>query len=252
MDIGNNGRVGKGLEQLQSGLLPFVSNRFTASYRGQGKTGQIVSDLKRIVGTNIDPGSPFDDMDVAALLKVMSQSWNEVFWSALGPVERGLVSELRAVRDNWAHQKPFSDENAYRALDSICRLLTAINSPQAQSTESLRKEQLERLVPQPTQPEPEKRLRVLTGERQGTKLEKEEQPQILVDPEIDPEEVALFWVNFDSARTTLHQEGCSTIRGFNARRKIDPRYGWKYYSSRAAASAALGERKFHACRVCNP
>lgn len=236
MDIGNNGRVGEGLEQLKLGLLPFVSDRFIKSYRGQGKTGQIVSDLKRIVGTNIDPGSPFDGMDVAALLKVMSRSWNEVFWSALGPVERGLVSELPAVRNNWAHQEPFSDENAYRALDSICRLLTAINSPQAQSTESLKEEQ----------------LRILVETRKTTQSEPEEQPQIVVDPETDPEDIALFWVNFDSARTTLHQEGCSTIRGYNSRRKIDPRYGWKYYSSRNAANTALGERKFHACRVCNP
>ena len=234
MDIANNDRVGKGLAQLKLGLLPFVSNRFVAAYRAQGKTGQIVSDLQRIVGPNVDPGSSFQDMDVAALLKIMSRSWNDVFWSALGPVERGWVSELRAVRNNWAHQEPFSDENAYRALDSICRLLTVINSPQAQDAGMLREEQ----------------LRGLAG--QLPRLGKAEQPQIPVDPEITPAETALFWINFDSARTTLHREGCLTIQGFTGRRKIDPRYGWKYFSNRKAVIAALGERKFHACRVCNP
>lgn len=234
MDIANNDRVGKGLAQLKLGLLPFVSNRFITAYRAQGKTGQMVSDLERIVGPTIDPGSPFQDMDVAALLKVMSRSWNDVFWSALGPVERGWVSELRAVRNNWAHQEPFSDENDYRTLDSICRLLTVINSPQAQDAGMLRAEQ----------------WRIMTGQLPQPK--KAEQTQIPVDPEITPEETALFWVNFDSARTTLHQEGCLTIQGFTGRRKIDPRYGWKYFSSRNAATAALGARKFHACRVCNP
>lgn len=253
MDIANNDRVGKGLEQLKLGLLPYVSNRFIAAYRAQGKAGQIVSDLKRIVGPNLDTGSSFQDLDVAALLKIMSRSWNDVFWSALGPVERGLVSELRDARNNWAHQEPFSDENAYRALDSICRLLTAINSPQTQSAESLRAEQLETLTdretisPKKAEPPP-----VPAGGRQTTPSEKSEPPPIPIDPETDPEDIALFWINFDSARTTLHRDGCSTIRGFNTQRKIDPRYGWKYFNHRDAASAELGKRKFHACRVCNP
>ncbi len=253
MDIANNDRVGKGLEQMKLGLLPYVSNRFIAAYRAQGKAGQIVSDLKRIVGANLDPGRPFDGMDVAALLKVMSRTWNDVFWSALGPVERGLVSELRDDRNNWAHQEPFSDGDAYRALDSICRLLTAINSPQVQNAESLRAEQLAILSGRQTNQlgKPESPP-LPAGGRQTTQLETAKPPPIPVDPETDPEDIPLFWINFDSARTTLHRDGCSTIRGFNTQRKIDPRYGWKYFSHRAAASTALVERKYHACRVCNP
>lgn len=249
MDIANNDRVGKGLTQLKLGLLPYVSNRFIAAYRAQGKAGQIVSDLKRIVGANLDPGRPFDGMDVAALLKVMSRSWNDVFWSALGPVERGLVSELRDARNNWAHQEPFSDGDAHRALDSICRLLTAINSPQAQNAESLRQEQLRILAGEPQKAE---QPPIPVGNRQTTQSKKPEPPPIPIDPETDPEDIPLFWINFDSARTTLHRDGCSTIRGFNTQRKIDPRYGWKYFSHRAAAITALVERKYHACRVCNP
>lgn len=252
MDIANNDRVGKGLTQLRTGLLPYVSNRFIAAYRAQGKAGQIVPDLKRIVGPNFDPGSSFQDLDVAALLKIMSRSWNDVFWSALGPVERGLVSELRAVRNYWAHQEHFSDGDAYRALDSICRLLTAINSPQAQNAESLRAEQLRILNVEPAQQEKAAPPPIPFSGRQTTQLETTEPPPIPVDPETDPEDIPLFWINFDSARTTLHRDGCSTIRGFNTQRKIDPRYGWKYFNCRDAASTALGKRKYHACRVCNP
>ena len=253
MDIANNDRVGKGLTQLKLGLLPYVSNRFIAAYRAQGKAGQIVSDLKRIVGPNLDAGSSFQDLDVAALLKIMSRSWNDVFWSALGPVERGLVSELRAARNNWSHQEPFSDGDAYRALDSICRLLTAINSPQAQNAESLRQEQLAILTGRQTIPsEKYEQPPVPVGGRQTIPSEKSEPPPIPIDPETDPEDIALFWINFDSARTTLHRDGCSTIRGFNTQRKIDPRYGWKYFNRRDAAITALVERKYHACRVCNP
>ena len=253
MDIANNDRVGKGLTQLKLGLLPYVSNRFIASYQAQGKAGQIVSDLKRFAETNVDPGRPFDGMDVAALLKVMSRSWNDVFWSALGPVERGWVSELRAARNNWSHQEPFSDGDAHRALDSICRLLTAVNSPQAQNAESLRAEQLAILTDQQTNQlgKPESAA-IPAGGQQTIPSEKPEPPPIPIDPETDPEDIPLFWINFDSARTTLHRDGCSTIRGFNTQRKIDPRYGWKYFNRRDAAITALVERKYHACRVCNP
>lgn len=143
MDNANSERVGKGIALLKSGLAPFVSNGFIESYKTQGKAKQIVPDLERIVGETLDPKRPFRDMDAAALLKVMWSSWNEVFRVALGHPERSLVSELRAVRNNWAHQKPFSDENAYRALDSIHRLLTAVGSHQkAKIAEGLKLEQL--------------------------------------------------------------------------------------------------------------
>ena len=62
----------------------------------------------------------------------------------------------------------------------------------------------------------------------------------------------IYWVNFDSARTTLHQEDCPTIRGFVAQRKTDPEYGWKWFNSRRSAIAEIGSRKYHECRRCNP
>ena len=142
MDIANRQRVQAGLDHLKTGLAPFVSNRFIETYKARGKAGQIVPDLERIVGMALDAKRPFRDMDVAALLKVMAQSWNEVFWDALGRNERSLVGELQDVRVNWAHQKPLSNENAYRALDSMHRLLQAVSSAQAGEVEALKFEQL--------------------------------------------------------------------------------------------------------------
>jgi len=142
MDIANRQRVQAGLDHLKTGLAPFVSSRFIETYKARGKPGQIVPDLERIVGMNLDASRPFRDMDVAALLKVMGQSWNEVFWDALGRNERSLVGELQDVRVNWAHQKPLSNENAYRALDSMHRLLQAVSSAQAGEVEALKFEQL--------------------------------------------------------------------------------------------------------------
>ncbi len=43
------------------------------------------------------------------------------------------MSELREVRNKWAHQQAFSTDDAYRALDSIQRLLNAVSAAQEAS-----------------------------------------------------------------------------------------------------------------------
>ncbi len=59
-----------------------------------------------------------------------------------GRAERSLVSELREHRNNWAHQQPFSSDDAYRALDSAHRLLTSVSAPQAREVDALKQELL--------------------------------------------------------------------------------------------------------------
>src|SRR6202008_255019 len=50
---------------------------------------------------------------------------------------------LRDVRNRWAHQKPFSSDDAYRALDSVGRLLSAVVAPaQVEEIEKLKTELL--------------------------------------------------------------------------------------------------------------
>ena len=72
----------------------------------------------------------------------MWETWNDVFRAVLGRAERNFVSELRDHRNNWAHQKPFSGDDAYRALDTTNRLLTAVSAPQAADVEKLKMELL--------------------------------------------------------------------------------------------------------------
>ena len=43
-------------------------------------------------------------------------------------MERNYVRELIDARNRWAHQEPFSSDDAYRALDSAERLLQAISA----------------------------------------------------------------------------------------------------------------------------
>jgi hypothetical protein len=71
------------------------------------------------------------NQDTQALLAVMWDQWNVVFKNILSQAHRSIVSELRDVRNQWAHQNAFSADDAYRALDSIYRLLGAISAEEA-------------------------------------------------------------------------------------------------------------------------
>lgn len=139
MAITNHERVGTAMELLRAGLRPFVARETNSAYKGRAK-----AEVHRVTGIQIEPKKGLVELDVAALLKFMWDAWNEVFRATLGPAERSIVSELRGVRNRWAHQEPFSTDDAYRALDSAHRLLTAMSAPESGEIEKM-KEQLLRL-----------------------------------------------------------------------------------------------------------
>jgi hypothetical protein len=80
--------------------------------------------------------------DVQFLLKTMWTMWNSVFRKVLGQDERTLVSELRTARNRWAHQEAFSTDDAYRVLDSVQRLLTAVSAEEADELDEQKQELL--------------------------------------------------------------------------------------------------------------
>src|SRR5213594_3694872 len=134
----NHERVGKALELLKGGLGPFVEREFKSEY-----TNRAAVETARFLGEDrLNAKRPLADWDVAALLKLMWESWNDVFRKTLGPAERSLLSELRDHRNKWAHQESFSSDDAYRALDSAGRLLAAVSAPQADEIEKAKMELL--------------------------------------------------------------------------------------------------------------
>jgi hypothetical protein len=131
-------RVGKALELLKTGVVPFIEREFKAKY-GTGWAFEVKDILS---DTRLGAGKSESLNDVAASLVVMDRKWSEVFRQVLGKTKRSLVNELLAVRNSWAHQETFSSDDAYRALDSAARLLTAISAPQASEVEKMKTELL--------------------------------------------------------------------------------------------------------------
>lgn len=138
MAITNQDRVGKALEQLRIGLGPFVEREINNTYQSRAS-----SEVARFVGEDrLIAKRHVSQWDVAALLKVMWEAWNDVFRKTLGPAERSLLSELRDHRNKWAHQETFSSDDTYRALDSAGRLLAAVSAPQSDEIEKMKTELL--------------------------------------------------------------------------------------------------------------
>ena len=138
MAITNHERVGKALELLKTGLGPFVERELKAKF-GDGWAFEVKDILS---DTRLGAGKTESLNDVAALLVVMDRKWSEVFRQILGKTERSLVNEILGVRNSWAHQETFSSDDAYRALDSTGRLLSAISASQADDVDKMKMELL--------------------------------------------------------------------------------------------------------------
>ena len=139
MAITNQERVGKALELFRTGLAPYVEREFANVHKDKAlaEARRLLPAEDRINGTR-----PIAQWDAAVLLKVIWDAWNDVFGRTLGRAERSLVQELRDVRNRWAHQDPFTGDDAYRALDSVHRLLLAISATQAEEVEKMKMELL--------------------------------------------------------------------------------------------------------------
>ena len=146
----NNEWVGTALRKLRDGLATFVSRKFIACYGNHSliELQSIFQDdtywhgeLQYVLAAE----QAFRDMDVAALLRVMSNRWHQAFSRTLdtvGPAQETLVRNLRDYRNQWAHQHNFSAGEAFNALDTMHRLLADLQSPQSDALEKLKVEHL--------------------------------------------------------------------------------------------------------------
>ena len=80
----------------------------------------------------------YSPSDPRFLLRVVTEEWR-VFKDQLSRVEQGFAAELKDAGNRWAHGDQTSDEDTYRTLDTMERLLTAIGAAdQASQVRSLR------------------------------------------------------------------------------------------------------------------
>jgi predicted AAA+ superfamily ATPase len=138
MTISNHERVGRALNLLKEGLYPYIEREMKSVYKDRWITAAAASfpedrTLKRDAADTLRE-------DISSLLLVIWDQWNNIFKKTLGQTERTYISELRNTRNHWAHNSSISSDDAYRALDSVARVLAAISAPQAEAVEKQRQE----------------------------------------------------------------------------------------------------------------
>ena len=133
MAMNNRDRVGKAFDLLSEGLLDSVDEVMTAAYgTSEWPTAWAQEDAQRRGG----PARTFTKHDVQVQLRAITEQGYR-FKDVLSRAQQGFGSELRETRTLWAHNEPFSSDDAARALDTIERLLHAVGA--VDSAEDVRK-----------------------------------------------------------------------------------------------------------------
>src|SRR5262245_19429756 len=115
-------KVRKALDHLREGLKPFVEREMRSKL---GPHWQNDAEYKLKLHAGRD-GSV--NWDTQALLKAIGHEyWNDVFRNSLQQIDRNYAIELKDVRNKAAHDEPFTNDDAYRAIDTAQRLLESVH-----------------------------------------------------------------------------------------------------------------------------
>ena len=141
MALSNLDRVNKGLELLRNGLYPFVVREMKEVHKAYWLEAASSSFKEEHTSREKSP----EDWDIRDLLAIMWKNWNGTFNRILGFGERSIVSELIEIRNRAAHQNKnnvFDTDDAFRALDNVERILSAIAAPEAEEADNQKNELL--------------------------------------------------------------------------------------------------------------
>ena len=92
----NHDHVGRALDLLRAGLAPFVAREVTERIKAQAVR---MDALQRFAEDPALVDRPMADWDASGLLRLMWETWNDMFRHILDFTERSLVSELHTWRN---------------------------------------------------------------------------------------------------------------------------------------------------------
>ena len=142
MALNNRERVGRAFDLLSEGLGDVVDEVMTRVYRSSDWPDQMSRrDAQRYGGSE----RLISKEDVQIQLRAITEEWR-AFKDILSRSQQAWASELRETRNRWAHGEKFSSDDTARALDTIERLLRAVDA--MDSADDIRKmrEDLQRTV----------------------------------------------------------------------------------------------------------
>lgn len=123
MAMNNRDRVGKALDYLAEGLLDPVDEVMTRAYQSSDWPALWAKEDAQRFGS---PPRDLSKHDVQVQLRAITEQGYH-FKDVLSRAQQGFASELRDSRNRWAHGDSFSSDDASRTLDTIERLLNAVD-----------------------------------------------------------------------------------------------------------------------------
>lgn len=129
----NRQRIGHMFELIAPALDSFIASVVGSELGGASSWTALVEAKDAKNGT---AGKEYSTTDPQVQLRMLTENiphqvrpgWFP-FDGQLSPLHKAYAGELRDVRNKWAHNGSFSDDDAYRALDTAERLLAAIGTP---------------------------------------------------------------------------------------------------------------------------
>jgi predicted AAA+ superfamily ATPase len=128
--LSNRDRIGQMFELVAPALDSFITRVLGPELPDGASWTSLVAlrdSEKGIAGKAYEPLDPQVQLRLLTenIPNQLKKGWFP-FDGHLSPAQRNWASELREVRNQWAHNASFSDDDAYRALDTAERLLGAI------------------------------------------------------------------------------------------------------------------------------
>lgn len=120
--------VGEALGILIEGLSPFVDRVFAGVLSPSVAWPEVLRRKDEAASRRV---GAYRSGDLSLQLRAMTERMGALGYPFSGHLSRtaqNYASELRDVRNRWAHNEPFTAEQAYRALDSADLLLRAIGA----------------------------------------------------------------------------------------------------------------------------
>jgi len=118
--------VGEALGILIEGLSPFVEQVFSGVLPSGSEWVDILRKKDSATGRRTDK---YRSRDLSLMLRAMTERLGDLGYPFSGRLSRqaqACASELREVRNRWAHNEAFTAQEAYRAIDSAELLLRSI------------------------------------------------------------------------------------------------------------------------------
>jgi predicted AAA+ superfamily ATPase len=134
----NHQRVTEGFDILTGVLAPYVARELRAKYQDewwdQGVLRVLHENQRRDLPADGEDEELTHKLDPARCLILVDAQWDDLFRRKLSREHRTWIKELVGTRNKWAHKGllDMADEDAWRALDTMTRLVEQIDSEAAE------------------------------------------------------------------------------------------------------------------------